>query len=457
MSAYAFGRKGTEAGDQGHREITGWRLAALVFLPFAMGYFLSYLFRTINGLVSASLASELGLNAADLGLITAAYFLVLAAAQIPVGMMLDRYGPRRVQSALLVVAAFGAEAFARSSGPLSLLLSRALIGLGVAAALTAGLKAIVLWFPRERVALVNGYMVMLGALGAVSATLPAEAIMVKTGWRGLFDILAIATAAAAILIYCLVPERETQASSASEAGGLRSILRDVRFWRVAPLSGACIGSAWSLQGLWASAWLADVEGMTRTQVVTALCLTALMLSLGAWMLGALANWTRRRGVGPERLLALIAVLFMAAQLALVWRLPLPAIAPWLIIAIVGAATVLSFAIISDYYPKELAGRANGALNVVHFGWGFLAQYGIGVLLAQWPQSNGHYPVIAYQVAFGVNLALQAAALIWFAAPGEQRPRSSEASSGTEFVMADLVATSSDRPALSREPPSHARW
>ncbi|MGJ4906043.1 MFS transporter [Bradyrhizobium sp. HKCCYLS2058] len=457
MSAYAFGRKGTQAGDQGHPEIAGWRLAALVFVPFAMGYFLSYLFRTINGLVSASLASELGLNAADLGLITAAYFLVLAAAQIPVGMMLDRYGPRRVQSALLVVAAFGAEAFARSSGPLSLLLSRALIGLGVAAALTAGLKAIVLWFPRERVALVNGYMVMLGALGAVSATLPAEAILVKTGWRGLFDILAIATAAAAILIYCLVPERETQGSSASEAGGLRSILRDLRFWRVAPLSGACIGSAWSLQGLWASAWLADVEGMTRAQVVTALCLTALMLSVGAWMLGALANWTRRRGVGPEHLLALIAVLSMAAQLALVWRLPLPAIAPWLIIAIVGAATVLSFAIISDYYPKELAGRANGALNVVHFGWGFLAQYGIGVLLAQWPQSNGHYPVVAYQVAFGVNLALQAAALIWFAAPREQRPRSSEASSGTEFVMADLAATSSDRPALSREPPSHARW
>ncbi|WP_315773479.1 MULTISPECIES: MFS transporter [unclassified Bradyrhizobium] len=457
MSAYTFGRKGTEAGEQGHREITGWRLAALVFLPFAMGYFLSYLFRTINGLVSASLASELGLNAADLGLITAAYFLVLAAAQIPVGMMLDRYGPRRVQSALLVVAALGAEAFARSSGPLSLLLSRALIGLGVAAALTAGLKAIVLWFPRERVALVNGYMVMLGALGAVSATLPAEAILVKTGWRGLFDILAVATAAAAILIYCLVPERETQASSASEAGGLRSILRDVRFWRVAPLSGACIGSAWSLQGLWASAWLADVEGMTRAQVVTALCLTALMLSLGAWMLGALANWTRRRGLGPEHLLALIAVLSMAAQLALVWRLPLPAIAPWLIIAIVGAATVLSFAIISDYYPKELAGRANGALNVVHFGWGFLAQYGIGVLLAQWPQSNGHYPVIAYQVAFGVNLALQAAALIWFAAPREQRPRSSEASSGTEIVVADLAATSSEHPALSREPASHARW
>ena len=457
MSAYAFGRKGIEAEDQGHRKIAGWRLAALVFLPFAMGYFLSYLFRTINGLVSASLASELGLNAADLGLITAAYFLVLAAAQIPVGMMLDRYGPRRVQSALLVVAALGAEAFARSSGPLSLLFSRALIGLGVAAALTAGLKAIVLWFPRERVTLVNGYMVMLGALGAVSATVPAEAILVKTGWRGLFDILAVATAAAAILIYCLVPERETRRSSASQAGGLRSILRDVRFWRVAPLSGACIGSAWSLQGLWASAWLADVEGMTRAQVVTALCLTALMLSLGAWMLGALANWARRKGVGPERLLALIAVLFMAAQLALVWRLPLPAIAPWLIIAIVGAATVLSFAIISDYFPTEMAGRANGALNVVHFGWGFLAQYGIGVLLAQWPQSNGHYPVIAYQVAFGVNLALQAAALIWFAAPREQSPRSKEASGGTEIVVADLVAASGERQALAREPVGHARW
>jgi MFS family permease len=145
-----------------------WRLIARVFLPFAAAYYLSYLFRTINALIAGSLISDTGLDSADLGLLTSVYFLVFAAAQIPIGILLDRFGPRRVQSCLLLVAAAGAGLFATSTGLPSLLISRAMIGLGVAAALTAGLKSIVLWFPRERVALLNGYMIMLGSLGAVT-------------------------------------------------------------------------------------------------------------------------------------------------------------------------------------------------------------------------------------------------------------------------------------------------
>src|SRR5689334_14109938 len=152
----------------------GWCRVARVFLPFAGGYYLSYLFRTINALISNRLISDTGVGTADLGLITSVYFLVFAAAQIPVGILLDRFGPRRVQSVLLLLAAVGAGLFAVSTDFLSLLIARAMIGLGVAAALTAGLKSIILWFPRERAALLNGYMIMLGSLGAVTATAPVE-------------------------------------------------------------------------------------------------------------------------------------------------------------------------------------------------------------------------------------------------------------------------------------------
>ena len=96
--------------------------------------------------------------------------------------------------------------------------------------------------------------------------------------------------------------------------------------------------------------------------------------------------------------------------------PLPSILPWSVVAIVGAATVVSFAVIADYFPPELAGRANGALNVLHFGWAFLAQYATGLILEQWSISDGHRPVQAYQVAFGVNVALQIATLVWFSLP-----------------------------------------
>jgi len=85
-----------------------------VFLPFVIGYYIAYLFRTINAVMAAPLATELGLGADDLGLLTSVYFLTFAAAQIPIGILLDRYGPRRVQSVLLVIAAVGSTLFAVS-------------------------------------------------------------------------------------------------------------------------------------------------------------------------------------------------------------------------------------------------------------------------------------------------------------------------------------------------------
>src|SRR5215467_10539969 len=149
-----------------HAGLQSWRLILRVFLPFTAAFFLSCVFRTINALISPELSSELALDAADLGFLTSVYFLTFAALQLPVGIWLDRYGPRRVQGTLLVFAAAGAMLFSLSKGFAALVLGRALIGLGVAAAFTGGLKAIVLWFPKDRVGAMNGWMVMLGALGA---------------------------------------------------------------------------------------------------------------------------------------------------------------------------------------------------------------------------------------------------------------------------------------------------
>ncbi|MGY3478686.1 MFS transporter [Bradyrhizobium ottawaense] len=396
-------------------QISGaWRITARVFLPFAAGYYLSYLFRTINALIASHLSSDTGLGTADLGLLTSVYFLVFAVAQIPVGILLDRFGPRRVHSALLLLAAAGAGLFAVSTSFMSLLIARAMIGLGVAAALTAGLKSIILWFPKERVALLNGYMIMLGSLGAVTATAPVEHLLAWMGWRKLFEILAATTGATAILIYVVVPERGIVPSAARATLG--SVLGDRRFWRMAPLSATCVGSAWSLQGLWASPWLTDVEGLDRASLVRQLFMMSIVLSAGAWLFGTTVHSIKRKGIGAEAVLAMVAVLFIAAELSLILRASLPSILPWSIVAIVGTATVVSFAVIADYFPPELAGRANGALNVLHFGWAFLAQYSTGLILEQWSANDGHRPVQAYQVAFGLNVVLQIATLVWFALP-----------------------------------------
>jgi MFS family permease len=386
-----------------------------VFLPFVFGYYIAYLFRTINAVMAAPLATELGLGADDLGLLTSVYFLTFASAQIPIGVLLDRYGPRRVQSVLLVVAAVGSALFAVSNHFWMLLVGRALIGLGVASAMTGGLKALVLWFPGDRVPLLNGLMVMLGALGAVTATLPADLLLDWIGWRELFGLFAGLTVASAIMIYLIVPEATPVASSVVSVG-LRKVYADPRFWRVAPLSASCIGTAWALQGLWAAQWLKDVEGLDRTDVVFHLFAMAVALSLGAILLGVAVDRLRKRGIGPGALLGLVAAVFIATQFALVLRLPLPSYLQWAVVAAVGAATVLSFAILAEYFPKQLAGRANGALNLFHIGAAFAVQYATGVVLQHWTPQAGRYPEIAYQTAFALNLTLQVVAWIWFMFP-----------------------------------------
>jgi MFS family permease len=388
------------------------RRIVLVFLPFAGAYFLSYFYRTINAIISAELSSSMELRASDLGLLTAVYFLAFAAMQFPVGIALDRYGPRRVQSVLLLVAAIGAALFGAAHSLTGFIIGRALIGVGVAAALIAGLKSIRLWFPKERLPLFNGCFIMLGTLGALMATSPAELMISWIGWRPLFESLAAATAACAILIVVLSPEPVVGAPVHGVVS-LKKIYTSQRFWRVAPLSTMCISTAWALQGLWAGPWLADVENLSRPEIVRHLFVMAAALCAGALLLGIGAGCLRRRGIRTQVVLTAVGALFIAAQLALILRLPVPSYLVWAIVGSVGAATVLSFTILADYFPSEIAGQATAALNILHIGGAFILQYAIGIILNVWGSKGGHYPTIAYEVAFTIILCLQVIAWSWF--------------------------------------------
>jgi MFS family permease len=401
------------------------RRIACVLLPFAAGYYLSYLFRSINALIAGDLTAELGLSAADLGLLTSVYFLLFAAAQLPFGVLLDRHGPGTIQSALLLLAGVGALVFALADDLVGLIIGRALIGLGVALALMSGFKAIVLWYPAERVALANGWLVMLGALGAVTATGPADLAVSALGWRGLFALLAAVSALTALLVLFVVPDTcaKPKQSTARRSASLSSIYRDPRFWRLAPLSTLGIGTSWSLQGLWAAPWLRDVAGLDRPAVVQHLGFMAIALSVSALLLGAVADRARRADMRTEIVLASTLSLSMAAQLALIVGPPLPSHLLWVVIAAAGAATVLSYASLASYFPAEASGRANAALNLLHMGGTFVLQCATGFIIEQWPQPDGRYPVEAHQAALAICLAVQLAALVWFAAPHRRPVRS----------------------------------
>ena len=133
----------------------------------------------------------------------------------------------------------------------------------------AALKAIVQWFPRRRIALINGWYLAFGGLGALSATAPFEFALTFTDWRGLFVLLAAGTLAAAALIYFAVPDKPPAGRAQSlreDLAGLAVIYRDPYFWRITPLMFTGASLQMAIQGLWAGPWLSDVEGLARASV-----------------------------------------------------------------------------------------------------------------------------------------------------------------------------------------------
>lgn len=401
------------------------RLVATVFLPFAGGYFLSYLFRSTNAVIAPQLTDQIGLTAADLGLLTSCYFLAFASFQLPLGLLLDRYGPRRVQSVLLLSAALGAALFAAGDSLLELAVARALIGLGAAGGLMSSFKAITLWFPKDRWPLVNGCFLAMGGLGAIAATAPLEEALEVTDWRGVFIALAATTVAVAVVIRVVVPERPPAAGSHGtlfdQIAGYRVVFGDRLFWRVAPLTVTTMTANLAIQGLWAGPWLRDVAGFDRHGVAAYLFAVAAAMTVGFVATGALADWCGRRGIGLIRVSGGLAACFLLAQAAITFELAPVSMLPWLAFGLLANGAALVYPLLSRHFPIALAGRASTALNTLAFFGAFAGQYLLGAAIDLWPPAEtGSYRPEAYRWAFGGLLALQAASLAWYLLPGGTR-------------------------------------
>ncbi|MEK9969603.1 MAG: MFS transporter [Ferrovibrio sp.] len=396
-------------------------VAFRVLLPFACGYFMSYLFRSVNAVIAPNLQRDLGIGAADLGTLTAAYFISFSLFQLPLGILLDRFGPRRVQAVLLLSAALGAVVFAIGSGLGHLVIGRILIGFGVAGGLMAAMKAIALWLPKERWALANGVFMTAGGLGALAATLPVELALEHYHWTALFWGLAALTVFASAMIFLVVPERQAGTASSTSLGQqLRecgSFLRDARFWRIAPVAMMGLASGMSIQGLWAGPYLRDVGGLDRAAAAQVLFVLAAALTAGFTLTGIAADRLQRRGFSLDRTMVAGVALYsvVLAVLASGWTPTNPLL--WIAFGILSNTAVLAYPILSGQFGPEQAGRVNTLLNGVVFGFTFFAQAGMGWLIALWPRNaNGSYPLQAYQWTFGLALLLLLLGLAWYLMP-----------------------------------------
>ena len=379
-----------------------------IFLPFALGYYLSYLLRTVNAVISPALTGELELSAAQLGLLTSMYFFAFGLAQIPVGIALDRYGPRRVESALLLLTALGAMLFAQGDSIGSLALGRALIGLGVSACLMGALKGFALWYPPDRQSSMTGYVMASGALGALTASAPLEALLPLLGWRGVFwGIAAVALAASASLFYNLPREESPggQLSLANIVRGVADIFAAPAFLRFAGSSLFFVGGFMALQSLWAVPWLMHVEGLSLAETARMLLVLNLGMLTGQLSIGMFGVRLARRGVQPLRMLQVGYAGLLLVLAAILFRVG-PVVVVWFLFGVLSAVNSQSYLAAANNFPREMFGRVSTSINLMVFLGAFLVQWGIGLvldLLRNW----GWAMPEALQFAFAVLLLLQA--------------------------------------------------
>lgn len=393
------------------------RAIATCFLPFAAGYLLSYVYRTVNAVVGPRIAAELGIDLAALGVLTSAYFAGFVAMQIPAGIMLDRLGPRRVQSALLLVAALGAALFALADGIASLALARGIVGIGVATCLMAGFKANTLFWPQERLGTANGILMASAGIGGAVATLPVTWLADALGWRGVFWVLCAATILLSVVVWLVVPDRRAGSKERlSDAfGGVRTVFASRAFWRVVPLSAATQAAFQAYHTLWTAPWLVEVAGFAPSAVPGAMLAILLCIIPGYVLSGTLTDLAGRRGLDKSLFFALYTAGFMALQLLLAF-VPASgslAVIMWMGFVVLGTGSVIAYVILTPLFARELGGRLNTAINLLVFLVAFAMQATIGHALLAAQSALGTTRAGAHVVVLLAIVALQACAWAWF--------------------------------------------
>ncbi len=393
-----------------------------VTLPLAFVNLLNQASRAMLAVIGPLLALEFSLSASDLGLLAAVLFVAYAGAQLPVGVALDRYGARRVQTALASLSGAAFLLCAVADGVVMLGIGRFLTGIGIAAGLMAMLKANTQWFPKARVAAMTGSGVFIGGMGGMLATLPLQALLPLVGWRGGFVILALMSFAIAVWIWLSVADAppghvkpETR-GLVSEVKAFGPIFTHPYFVRFVPAIMVMSGLNFVYQGLWAGPWLRDVAGFDAATRAIVLFAYACGMAGGSLGNGQAASFLQARGHSPMLVPCIAMGLQVWLQALLIFHPPMSLWAlclVWFAFAYSGSAGPMGYAAVGQRFTAEFAGRVATAINGSMLVMVFILQYVIGVIIDLWPQTaSGGWHATGYAWAMGLTLVLQAFTILW---------------------------------------------
>ena len=388
--------------------------SVLIFLVFAFAFFISNLLRSITATLSPVLTSEFNLTAGNLGLLAGGYFLGFTSMQIPLGFLLDKHGPRKIVSSLLIIAIVGTTSFALAQNFASLLISRVFIGIGVSACMMGPLTGYRIWFEEKYQQRANSWMLMVANIGFVFSTLPVQVLLPIIGWRWIFFGTTFLIIVSIVLILLFIPstKKKFKKDENEIEVKLSDIWKNKFFISVIPLGFFNYGGMYAIQTLWAGPWMIRVTGYSSLESATGLFWINFTALIGFFLWGYFLPIISKYGLNSFKLmkfglpisyLVLLSIIIKGSNAgAFLFTIY---ILTSIVLTLVQPAVGLSF-------PKRLAGKSLTSYNLVIFLGTFIMQWGMGLII-DFSHSMGKSEILSFQISFFVYFILCIFSYIFF--------------------------------------------
>jgi predicted MFS family arabinose efflux permease len=359
------------------------RAARVIFAIALASFVLSFVHRTAPAAIAGELTQAFSISAAVLGTLAATYFYVYTVLQIPVGVLADTLGPRRILTAGSAIAAAGSALFALAPVWEIAAVGRTLVGIGVSVAFIAILKVSAVWFAPERFATLTGVTMFAGNLGAVAAGAPLAWLVTVTSWRVVFVALAAASAALALATWLRVrdapaelgfaPPSNAPAAAARVpwASALGRVLANPATWPAFIVNAGVGGSFLAFAGLWGVPYLQQVHGMERVTAAQHTSLLLLGVAFGSLAIGVISDRLGNRAGVMRVFVVAYTLSWLPWLLGVAW--PLAATLAWFfLMGLLIPGFTLSWTIAKEANPPQVSGIATSVVNLgIFLGTGIL--------------------------------------------------------------------------------------
>ncbi|PHQ67725.1 MAG: hypothetical protein COB93_10895 [Sneathiella sp.] len=381
-------------------------VAFKIIATLSIVYVASNFFRSSIAVIAPDIMDDLALTHEQLGIVGGIFFIAFAVFQVPVGIFLDRYGPKKTICGLMLISVLGSFGFALASSFTELTVARMFIGIGCSPVLMGSLVIISRWLSADRFAFYASLVVGLGGLGNIFATAPTAYLADLAGWREVFLLAGVLTALSLLFGFLIIKDaplghafhdRKTE-NLKDTFGGVLEIIKDRQFQYVFAINLVIYGTVMSIVGLWGSHFLHDIYGLELAERGTILLWMTLAMITGSLMYGWLDGVFNNR----KHLVILAAVITVLVLCVLA---AMPVIEVWQIASLlvflcfIGSYGVIIMSHGRSIFPEKLLGRGIATLNTAVFLGVFLMQAMGGFIVGNFVRDDGSAPLIAYKTLF----------------------------------------------------------